>query len=62
MIIFDLNLKVTKFTGLLLLEMICAIKTLILFNDESNTNVIQYRVPLGIVGYLGHKSDAQIVY
>jgi hypothetical protein len=49
MIFFDLNLKVTKFTGLLLLEMICAIKTLILFNDESNTNVIQY---LGIFGYI----------
>ena len=60
---FDLNLKVTKFTGLLLLEMICAIKTLILFNDESNTNVIQYLGIFGYcVGYLGHNSDAHNVY
>lgn len=67
MIFFDLNLKVTKFTGLLLLEMICAIKTLILFNDDSNTNVIQCRVSLGITdpgisGVPWSQSVAHIVY
>lgn len=44
---FDLDLKVTKFTGLILLEMIC-VCSLIFFNDESNTNVNQCQVSWGI--------------